>query len=31
MSDVFDFTFDIDAREVYNDLRFQPVFEIETF
>jgi len=31
MSDVFDFTFVIDAREVYNDLRFQPVFEIETF
>jgi hypothetical protein len=31
MSDVFDITFDIDARQVYNNLRFQPVFEIETF
>lgn len=31
MSDVFDITFDIDARQVYNHLRFQPVFEIETF
>ena len=31
MSDVFDITFDIDARQVYNNLRFQPVFDIETF
>ena len=31
MIDVFDITFDIDARQVYNDLRFQPVFDIETF
>ena len=31
MSDVFDITFDIDARQVYNNLRFQPVFEIETY
>jgi len=31
MSDVFAITFDIDARQVYNDLRFQPVFDIETF
>jgi len=31
MDDVFDITFDIDARQVYNNLRFQPVFDIETF
>ena len=31
MSDVFDITFDIDARQVYNNLRFQPLFDIETF
>ena len=31
MTDVFRLTFDIDARQVYNTLRFQPVFEIETF
>ena len=31
MSDVFDITFDIDARQVYNNLRFQPVFDIETY
>ena len=31
MSDVFDITFDIDARQVYNNLRFQPIFDIETF
>jgi hypothetical protein len=31
MDDVFDITFDIDARQVYNNLRFQPVFNIETF
>lgn len=31
MGDVFDITFDIDARQVYNNLRFQPVFDIETF
>jgi hypothetical protein len=31
MTDVFDITFDIDARQVYNNLRFQPVFDIETF
>ena len=31
MTDVFSITFDIDARQVYNTLRFQPVFEIETF
>jgi len=31
MTDVFSLTFDIDARQVYNTLRFQPVFEIETF
>ena len=31
MEDVFDITFDIDARQVYNNLRFQPVFDIETF
>lgn len=31
MDDVFDITFEIDARQVYNNLRFQPVFDIETF
>ncbi len=31
MTDVFNFTFDIDARQVYNNLRFQPEFDIETF
>ena len=31
MSDIFDITFDIDARQVYNNLRFQPVFDIETY
>jgi len=31
MSDVFDITFDIDARQVYNNLRFQPEFDIETY
>jgi len=31
MEDVFDITFDIDARQVYNNLRFQPIFDIETF
>jgi hypothetical protein len=31
MSDVFDISFDIDARQVYNNLRFQPVFDIETY
>ena len=31
MSDIFDFTFEIDARQVYNSLRLQPVYEIETF
>ena len=31
MIDVFDITFEIDARQVYNNLRLQPVFEIEIF
>jgi hypothetical protein len=31
MSDIFDFTFEIDARQVYNTLRLEPVYEIETF
>ena len=31
MTDVFSLTFDIDARQVYNNLRFQPVFDIDTF
>lgn len=31
MGDIFDFTFEIDARQVYNTLRLQPVYEIETY
>ena len=31
MGDIFDFTFEIDARQVYNTLRLEPVYEIETF
>ena len=31
MTDVFAITFEIDARQVYNNLRFQPVYEIELF
>jgi hypothetical protein len=31
MTDVFDITFEIDARQVYNNLQFQPVFDIEVF
>jgi hypothetical protein len=31
MTDVFDITFEIDARQVYNNLRLQPVFDIEIF
>lgn len=31
MTDVFNFTFNIDARQVYTNLRLQPVFDIETF
>jgi hypothetical protein len=31
MTDVFDIIFEIDARQVYNNLRFQPVFEIDVF
>jgi hypothetical protein len=31
MTDVFDITFEIDARQVYNKLRFEPVYDIEVF
>ena len=31
MTDVFDITFEIDARQVYNNLRFEPVYDIELF
>lgn len=31
MTDVFDITFEIDARQVYNNLRLQPAFDIEIF
>ena len=31
MSDIFDFTFEIDARQVYNTLRLEPVYENETY
>lgn len=29
MTDVFDIIFEIDARQVYNNLRFEPVYDIE--
>jgi len=31
MTEVFDMTFEIDARQVYNNLRFEPVYDIEVF
>jgi hypothetical protein len=31
MTDVFDITFEIDARQVYNNLRFEPVYDIELY
>ena len=31
MTDVFDITFEIDARQVYNNLRFEPVYDIEFY
>jgi hypothetical protein len=31
MGDIFDFTFEIDARQVFSTLRLQPVYEIETY
>ena len=31
MTDIFDITFEIDARQVINNLRLEPVYDIETF
>ena len=31
MTDVFDITFEIDARQVYNNLRFEPIYDIELY
>jgi hypothetical protein len=31
MTDVFDIIFEIDARQVYNNLRFEPVYDIELY
>jgi hypothetical protein len=31
MTEVFDITFEIDARQVYNNLRFEPVYDIELY
>ena len=31
MTDIFEITFEIDARQVYNNLRFEPVYDIEIF
>ena len=31
MTDIFDITFKIDARQVINNLRLEPVYDIETF
>jgi len=31
MTDVFDITFEIDARQIFSDLRLEPVFDIEIY
>jgi len=31
MTEIFDMTFEIDARQVFNDLRLEPVYDIEIF
>ncbi len=31
MTDVFDITFEIDARQVFSNLRFEPVYDIELY
>ena len=31
MTDVFDITFEIDARQVYNNLRFEPIYDMELY
>lgn len=31
MTDIFDIIFEIDARQVYNNLRFEPVYDIELY
>ena len=31
MTDIFDITFEIDARQVYSKLRLEPVYDIEVF
>ena len=31
MTEIFDMTFEIDARQVFSNLRLEPVYDIETF